>query len=270
MRRDRRIACAAWAAALGTLALGAAQAQGREEKGIGSPKPPLRSQPIGSEEGQTLTQRLLQLDALRAGPNTLFGEIERQGRELLGEYRRAGERAQIYFALTAVYGQSDISGHSDQVTRYARLALSLEHDPVRRGVLYSYLGSAAEVNPAMKTFAAQRTRAAQIWLQGYKELLPLHLPQVAPELPAVGRVDDDQSDPARRQQLLREHEAQMSARTEAERIEEMVQNRDIFVRQLKEVYAREPRADAEIRRLTLRILGDPEEAQALLKQILPQ
>lgn len=270
MRNDRWTMRAAWTAALGMLFAGPLSAQGREEKGSAPSRASLLSLPAASDEPTTLTQRLLQLDALRAGSSTPFAEVERQGRELLGQYRRSDERAQIYFTITRVYSQSDIRFHSDQVNRYARLALSLEHDPIRRGLLYSDLGSAAEVDPAQTSFAAQRTRAAEIWLQGYKELLPLHLPKTAPELPPVDKWADDFANPAQRRQLLREHEAQMKARMEAERVEKLIQNRNVFVQQLKEVYAREPRADAEIRRLAARILGDPQATEALLAQILPK
>jgi len=265
--RHNRVAPVVSAALLGALCVRPVQADGLEGKAA-SERLTLSS-PVSVEEVSSLKLRLLQMDALRAGADTPFAEVEKQGQELLQRYTRPVERAQIYFGLAQVYAQSDIRHHPDRVTRYARLALASERDPIQRGILYSYLGSAAEVDPTRLTFAAQRTNAAQVWLQGYKELLPLHLPAVAPELPVVNKLGDG-ADPARQRQLLHEHELQMKARLEAERLEKLVHSREIFVQQLKEAYARAPCADEEITQLATRILRDKQAAETLLARILPQ
>jgi hypothetical protein len=220
------------------------------------------------EETQTLHQRLMKMDALRTGAGTPFVDIEKQGRELLAQYTRPAERAQIFFALAHIYAQSDIRLHPERVTRYARLALTSERDPIQRGILYSYLGSAAEVDPTRLTFAEQREQAARAWLQGYKELLPLHLPAVAPELPTIEKMDYDLLDPAEQEKARRKHENQRKARREAERLRRLVENRNIFVRQLAEVYGREPQANDEIKQLARRVLGDGQAAEALLAQVI--
>jgi hypothetical protein len=222
------------------------------------------------DEASPLRQRLEQMDALRAGASTAFGEVENQGRELLRQYKRPEERAQIYFELAHVYAQSDIRLHPDRVARYARLALTSERDPIQRGVLYSYLGSAAEVDPTQLTFKAQRAKAAAVWLRGYKELLPLHLPATAPELPVIEKQDSDVPNPADREAARLKQAAQIKARQGAERLQKLIANRNVFVQQLKEVYAREPRANAEITRHTLDVLKDRQAADALLTQILPK
>jgi len=223
-----------------------------------------------TEEASALKKRLQEMDALRTGANTPFQEIEKQARDLLGQYTLPDDRAKIYFELAHIYAQSGIRLHPERVIRYGRLALASERDPVRRGVLYSYLGSAAEIDPTQLTFAGQRAQAAVVWLQGYRELLPLHLPVVAPELPVVEKLDVDALDPSQLASARLKHEAQMKARQEAERLQQLVAHRDIFVRQLKETYAREPRADAELRSLVRRELGDKQAADTLLSQILPK
>lgn len=129
-----------------------------------------------ADEVSPLRRRLLRIDAQITGANTPFADIEKQAAELRTRYSRADERAQIYFELAHVYAQSGIRLHPERVARYARLALAFERDPVQRGTLYSYLGSALFIDPARLTFSEQRAQAAAAWLQGYKELLPLRLP----------------------------------------------------------------------------------------------
>ena len=219
------------------------------------------------EEPSTLRQQLLKVDALRAGASTQYAEVEKQGRALLLQYTRPEERAQIYFTIAEVYAQSDIRRHPERVTRYARLALADEHDSIRRGILYSYLGSAAEVDPTCLTFAEQRKQAARIWLQGYKELLPLHLPAVAPEMPIVEKAVDNGIDLSPDAASLKKHAEQRKARGEAERLGALVANRDIFVRQLTEVYGREPRADDELRHMAAKVLKNKQAEDGLLNQV---
>src|SRR5690606_32884669 len=96
------------------------------------------------------------------------------------------EQARIYFQLAHVYGQSNIRLHADKVTKYARLALKAERDPGRRGWLHTYLGAAAWIDSRTRpAFEDRRRAAAEAYLKGYQELLPLKLPEQAPELPAV-------------------------------------------------------------------------------------
>ena len=219
-----------------------------------------------SPELSALQIKLSAMESLRSGASTSFAELERQGQALLRQFHGASERVQIYFELAHVYAQSGIGLHPDRVTRYARSALALEKDPIQRSILYSYLGSAACVDPTRLTFAEQRAQAAPAWLQGYKELLAFHLPKQAPEMPPVEKISDAAPDEDLSKQELQRHAEQMKARKKAERIRALVESRDIFVRQLAEAYAREPRNDDEIKRLAKRIVGDKEATRLLLNR----
>lgn len=217
-----------------------------------------------------LSQELRQVEALRddggGGGGDLARRVESRGEVLLSRYTLPDDRARIRFQLAHVLAQADIRRHARLVASYARLALEAERDPDRRGVLHSYLGSALLVDPAEPDFTRQRRRAAAAWLEGYAELLPLDLPAEAPELPIVGKAGPESGDPAGQEEALRVHAAQMEARREAERIRQLVGHREIFVRQLAEVYRREPPAGDELERLASRAIRDPRAVRSLLER----
>ncbi len=214
-----------------------------------------------------LEQRLAQLDALRGDAN-VAAEVEVQGEDLLSRYKLPEDRTRIAFELAHVLGQSDIRKHSAAVAKYTRLALEAEHDPIRRGTLHSYLASALLVDPADDHFGRQRRRATEVWLDAYKELLALELPDTAPPLPVVPKLGPDFPDRVVREEAFRAQAARMQARREAERIGQLVHHRDDVVRQLAEVYRRPPRADDELKPLVARVLGDSMSADALLARVL--
>jgi RNA polymerase sigma factor (sigma-70 family) len=221
-----------------------------------------------------LLRDLADLDGMRRGEQTDFAAVEKKGGELLAKYPAAADRGQIYFALTRVYSNSGITRTWARVTKYGRLALEHEKDSVRRGEVFSVLASAAEVavkagDPlADDPFAVKRKRAAEIILEGYRELLPLKLPAVAPDLPGVDKIGDalGHADPVEKARLLARHAAQMKARREAEFVRDMVQRRDTYTAQLNYLYGREPKADAELREL-IGELKDPKAAADLLERV---
>jgi hypothetical protein len=223
----------------------------------------------GDDQGQTLRQQLAKLDDLRSNSATPIAALEARGKELLARYHTPEERGRIYFQLAHVYAQSDIRLHSARVTHYGRLALEHTFDPNLRGTLYSYLGSAAWVNPAEPSFAKQRALAAEEFLKGYRETLAFNLPAVAPELPVVEKIGDvlGSGSPEEQAAAKQKHEAQMKARREAEFIRDMVGHRDVFVRQLAELYGRPPAAAEELRRLATRILGERKAVEGLLVRV---
>jgi RNA polymerase sigma factor (sigma-70 family) len=217
--------------------------------------------PPPPDDGMTLQQHLLELDAMRAGRSTRFDSVETRGKELLARYRKPDEQAKIYFMLAHVYGQSGIDQHPERVMRYARLALPNERDEKQRAQLYIYLGCAAEVDPTLLTFEEKRRRAAAEYLEGYREMLVLKLPDIAPELPGVNKLGDVERPT---QEELDRHAAQMKAREEAARLRALVEVRDILIRQIVALYQREPAADAELRQAATRILGNPKAADDLM------
>jgi hypothetical protein len=232
-------------------------------KGKEKPKPAPKP-----EEGQaSLAERLAKLDALRNGDRTPFDELEKQGKDLLARYTQPEEQAKIYFMLAHVYGQSGIQLHPDRVTKYARLALRDERDPLQRAWLHTYLGCAAEVDPdaALRKFDDRRRRAATRYLEGYKELLALKLPDKAPELPAVGKVDN--TDSREGETNRRQNEADMQAWHQAKYLRELIDQRDILVRQIVELYRRPPAADADLQELAEHVLGDAKVVAGLVARV---
>src|SRR5579862_1446378 len=191
--------------------------------------------PAPVEESPTLRERLYALDELRKGPNTSVEEVEKQGEKLLAKYKNAEDQAKIYFHIAHVFAQSDIRVHSERVTKYVRLALVAERDPIQRATLHSYLGSAAEVAGGDLKFEETRRMATLAYLAGYKEILTLKLPAVAPELPGIDKYDVDSNDPKEIQALRRQHAAQVKAREEAEFTRAMVQHRDVLLSQVLEL-----------------------------------
>ena len=85
--------------------------------------------------------------------------------------------------MAHVAAQGGITKQVERVRRYGERMLAISRDPVERGTMYSYLGSAAEVDPAVKAFADRRRAAAEPLLRGYAELLAQELP--APEAGAA-------------------------------------------------------------------------------------
>ena len=133
--------------------------------------------------------------------------------------------------------------------------------------MHSYLASAALVDASASGFAEHRRNAIKVWLAGSRELLPLKLPRVAPELPIFEKIGDRVGeDPAKRAEIEKRLAEQMEARRQAEFVRTMVAHRQIFARQIVEVYRREPFADDELRQLATETLKDKELVDALLSE----
>ena len=90
-----------------------------------------------AEPAAGLLRDLDELDRMRQGEQTDFAAVEKRGEELLAKYPNAADRARIYFTLTRVYSNSGITRTFARVTKYGRLALEHEKDPVRRGEIFS-------------------------------------------------------------------------------------------------------------------------------------
>lgn len=222
-----------------------------------------------SEPSPTLRSALDELEGYRHSSNEKFAEMENRGRELVATFTERDDRARIYFQLAHVYAQSDISRHSDKVTKYGKQSLELSRDPVQRGTLFSYLASAAEVKTT-GTFAERREKAAELLLQGYEELSRLKIPRIPPELPAVVKFNPDETDFRESERLQKQHDDEMQARKQAELIRELVQLRAMLVEQLRYLFAREPLDLARLRQLIEKNISDPEAAQELLRRVAPK
>jgi RNA polymerase sigma factor (sigma-70 family) len=203
----------------------------------------------------------------RHGPEEKFAELERLADDLLKRYPEPDNQAHIYFQVAHVAGQSGLDKHIDRVRKYAGKALALSRDPVERGMLYSYLGSAAELDPALKTFEARRQLAADMLLEGYAQMLAQDLPEKAPDLPRVDKIGGGGINPGARAQ----HAAQLEAREQAEFVRALVQRRDTLANQLRWLYRPDPKVHGrnangpnELRALATRKLNDPAAVSALL------
>jgi serine/threonine protein kinase len=240
---------------------------------------------------RTLDESLRALDELRAGDKTSWSDVELQTQELLNQAYQFVDpenplsevMGRIYGQAAHVYGQSDIRGHSSDVARHARMAIKYDRDPIRRGELYMYLGSAAEVrDDDPSTFVERRANATRWYLKGYAELLPFRLPDVAPELPGLGGKREEL--PAGNHELDAEQvalevqrAAQLRTRKEAQFIRDLVQKRDVYVMRLRElfgrlheIYDKDQNARQRLRALAVEVLTDGTELDGLLERTFPQ
>jgi hypothetical protein len=275
------LATALLAAGIGAVSLSPLQAapmdrnlqQPLEEAGK-QPKRPkkLARMPDASPE---LRRELSAFDNYRHGSEEKFVELERKADELLKKYTARDDQARIFFEVAHVAAQSDIRNHVKRVRRFAGRSLALSRDPLQRGSLYSYLGSAAEVE-AETTFEDRRRHASAELLTGYAEMLAQELPAEAPELPAVDILagDETDQDPIKAALARARHAAQMAARQEAEFIRELVHRRDTLANQLRWLYHPDPRIHGrnpdgpeELRVLARKALNDPKAVEALLARV---
>jgi hypothetical protein len=215
---------------------------------------------------------LYAFDEYRHGSEKRFAELERKAEELVKKYPARDDQARIYYEVAHVAGQSDIRKHVQRVRKYARKSLALSRDPIQRGTLYSYLGSAAEVEEGKEVEDRRREAAGEL-LTGYAQMLAQELPEKAPELPPVDKVGDD-PDLARLAQELARHGAQMVARADAEFIRAQVSRRDTLANQLRWLYRPDPRIHGrnpegpdELRALARKVLRDPAAVDALLAHV---
>jgi RNA polymerase sigma factor (sigma-70 family) len=222
-----------------------------------------------------LRVELAAFDAYRHGSEERFAELERKAGRLLRRYPGRDDQARIHFAVAHVAVQSGIRYHVRRVRAHARKSLALNRDPLERGLLYSYLGSAAEVE-AEKTFDTRRRQAAKELLAGYAEMLAQELPQKAPELPRVDKLGDEEADrdPVSAAQTRARHATQVEARRHAEFIAALVHRRDTLANQLRWLYhpnpvihGRNPEGPTELRALAGKALNDPKAVDALLARV---
>ena len=253
-----------------------------------APEPPTGLRRFWRENAEvpqtkTLDEELRGIDGLRAAGQTPWDEVERRSNHLLKRFTTPADKGRIHWQAAHVYGQSDIRGHSADVTRHAKEGLKYERDPVQRGWLFMYLGGAAEVRENdPKNFVTRRTDAAQWYLKGYAELLSFNLPNEAPELPNVGKIgdgfrggDDGEIDPEQIAAEVRQT-AQMRTRKEAEFVRALVERRNTYVGSLRElfvrlheVYDKDSMAKERLRDIATEVIRNPKEVERLLESVWP-
>jgi RNA polymerase sigma factor (sigma-70 family) len=264
---------------LGALGLGSAGLFGRPAAATLAPVPEPDAQVISARKklprvadpSPELRAELAAFDGYRHGNEEKFAELERRADGLLKRFPAADDQARIFATVAHVAAQSRIDQHVPRVRRYARLALSLSRDPIDRGLMYSYLASAAEVDPAEKDFAVRRKRAADELLTGYAELLVQGLPEKAPDLPILGA--GKQLGQPTPEETAR-YEAYLLARREAEWVRAQVERRETLLGQLRwlfkpqpNVHGRTPEGLVELRQLARGYLKDPALVSALMLRV---
>jgi len=196
---------------------------------------------------QDLAAELRALETLRKGDKTPLDIVDKRGSELLEKYEEPGDQALIHFDLAHIHAQSAMK-QPDQVIKHARAALDSKLiTPEQRAQLYSYLGSAHEVDKEAKDFAERRRKALNALLEGIAELQAMNLPAKAPEVPGLRLLRDDFADPAEQARARVEAEKARIAREKAQRIERLVFFRKVLKDQVMWLYYRDPVADDELR-----------------------
>jgi hypothetical protein len=218
-----------------------------------------------------LQSELAAFDGFRHLSEARFAELEKLADDLAKRFPGPDYRARIHATVAHVAAQSGILQHVPRVRKYARLALAESRDPLERGLMYSYLGSAEEVNPDEKEFAVRRRRAAEVLLTGYAEMLAQGLPEKIPDLPTVGRGrQEGVPDPTEQGR----YETQRAARREAEWVRAQVERRDTLALQLRwlykpqpNVHGRTPEGLVELRQLARLYLRDSALVSGLMTRV---
>jgi hypothetical protein len=182
-----------------------------------------------------LREQLFKFDSqYRHGSAERFVELEKRADKLAKQFTDKDEQARIWYEVAHVAAQSGIDKQAERVRKYATRCLEISRDPLQRGRAYSYLASS--VNMSGAAFANSRRDAAEILLAGYVELLAQELPDQPPELPGFSKVRNlggEEPVPA-------EIEAQNAARREAEFTRDLVDRRDTFIMQFRDLYKPQP------------------------------
>ncbi len=97
---------------------------------------------IGNAE--TLEKELHEIDKLRMGEKTPFGQAENKCNELLEKYTEPEEQAKIYYQLAVVYSQSG-QIMPNKTIEFSKKALELPLGPIEQLQLYVWWGDAIQV-----------------------------------------------------------------------------------------------------------------------------
>jgi hypothetical protein len=178
--------------------------------------------------------RLREIDKLRLERKPTIEEVNLLVDSLLATYPQNAGR--IHGRAAHLYGQSGIQEFSAQVIEHATKSMALESDPVRRAYLFMYLSNASEVSGRV-------SKATDWFLKGWLELQPHNLPEVAPDLPFVGKYrglvanpvenPGDQESVEKQALFMRLVEEELKQRAHAEVVRELVHFRSIYLNGLR-------------------------------------
>jgi hypothetical protein len=231
-----------------------------------------------AEPPDELIRELARLDTeYRQGTPEKYAEFEREAEALCKKYPKPDDQARILYHVAHVAAQGGIDKHVDLVRKYGAKMLAMSQDPVQRAATYSYLASAAEVDPSFKTFAEKRRLAAEQLFKGYAEVLVQELPEKAPERPALGGIGDviDDNDQNARAAAQARAAAMLEAFKQARFVEDQIFFRDVLIVQFRSLYRPNPKQHGrneegpdELRALALLKLKDKSKVDALMAKVL--
>ncbi len=193
--------------------------------------------------------------------------LDELGRDRMNPKGSEELRSRVGHHLAHYFAKWDLVAHNARVREYCLAALKLDVDPIRRASLFSLVGSAALVDPTTTSFAEQRRNAAKLWLTGYREIALLKLPKDAPERAIVLKIGDTEGESSeQRADRMKELDAQLEARRQAEFVRQMVEHRRQLARMCVENYQRDPADEPELRKLATEALIDKSLVDALLAE----
>ena len=187
------------------------------------------------------------LDAMRAGTSTNFEKVDEMGEKLLDRFHEPDERGQIYYALLQVHGQSGLVT-PEHIIEYAKRALNHRLGSRQELMVYIYWGDTLNVRKTEKPWPEQRTEAVEIYLKGLTRLLQYNIPEQPRELPAPPPRYDGPEGPER-EAAVAAMKHYMELKNKADFIKELIYQRQIFIRQIADMYHRRPATHGEIESL---------------------
>jgi hypothetical protein len=195
---------------------------------------------------------------LHNGAKSDLDAVERLGADLLKRYEAPQDQAQIYYMLTHVHAQAAMR-EPKLIVKYGQTALDSKLiTPGQRATIYSYWGSAIELQrDAIKEYPERRKAAAEVMLKGLGELALLKLPEKEPELPPAPLLEfGDVPGEAPRSRAAAE--AYQRARDEQQRIRDLIFRRKVLTDQVRYLYVRPPESQDELRELATKAIGEAE------------
>jgi hypothetical protein len=195
---------------------------------------------------------------LHNGAKSDLDAVERLGADLLKRYEEPQDQAQIYYMLTHVHAQAAMR-RPDLIVKYGQAALDSKLiTPGQRATVYSYWGSAIEVQrDKIKEFPERRKAAAEVMLKGLGELAALKLPEKEPALPPAPPLDIADF-PGEAPRPRGPAEAYQRARDEQQRIRDLIFRRKVLNDQVRYLYIRPPENLKELRELATKAIGEAE------------
>ena len=205
---------------------------------------------------------------LHNGAKSDLDAVERLGADLLKRYDEPQDQAQIYYTLTHVHAQAAMR-RPDLIVKFGQAALDSKLiTPGQRATIYSYWGSAIEVQrDKIKDVSERRKAAADVLLKGLCELTELKIPEKEPPPPVpppgLGIGGDVPGEAPRPRAAA---EAYQRARDEQQRVRDLIFRRKVLTDQVRYLYVRPPENLDELRELATKAVGEA-EAEKLLAAV---